>query len=78
MKKFPLPAKRFDNFALITIVRDVAACAARHQNLDAQLFVLFKQQDLATRFGRTCRGHQPCGPGSDDDDVKCFQIIRAC
>ena len=51
------------------MVSDVAAGSTRHQDLDTQFFVFFKQQDFTSPFGSARRGHQPRGSRSNDDNV---------
>ena len=69
MQELAVAAKGFHDATDVRVVRDVAACSAGHQNLDAEFAILFQQQRAFAKLSRRRSRHQASGAASDDDDI---------
>ena len=69
MEKFAGRPVGGDDAAIVGRLRDVAASAARHEDLDAGLAVFFQHEGASPALGGMNGGHEPCGAGADHDHV---------
>jgi len=69
MQELTVATEGFDDAADISIVRDVAACSAGHQDFDAELTVLFHQQSSLAELSSGRGSHQSSGAASDNDEI---------
>jgi hypothetical protein len=69
MQELPLGSIGVDYPLVVTVVGDVAAASAGHQDFDSRARILFKNQHPGTVFGRGYGRHQAGGTSAGYQDI---------